>query len=127
MLLLDTDILVNTLRAYLPAIRWLAAQDKADIGIPGFVVLELLNGYRNRREMRLIERHLAPYRVYWPSAGDCDRALAVFARLSLTHRVGVIDVLIAESAIGLGIPLCTFNVRHFRAIPGLVTEQPYQR
>jgi hypothetical protein len=25
-----------------------------------------------------------------------------------------------------GVPLCTFNVRHFRAAAGLVTEQPLQ-
>ena len=51
----------------------------------------------------------------------------VCARLSLSHGLGIIDALIAECAIGLGVPLCTFNVRHFSAVPGLVTERPYAR
>jgi len=29
--------------------------------------------------------------------------------------------------VGLNAMLCTFNVRHFRTIPALVTEQPYVR
>ena len=29
--------------------------------------------------------------------------------------------------VGLQATLCTFNVRHFRAIPALITEQPYPR
>lgn len=127
MRLLDADVLIDTFRNYPPAIRWLTAQNRADIGIPGFVFLELLNGCQNQREMRLIQRTLAPYRLYWPTPTDCDRALVTFAQFSLSHSLGVMDALIAECAVGLGVPLCTFNVRHFRAVPGLVTEQPYGR
>jgi len=39
----------------------------------------------------------------------------------------MLDALIAESAIGLGAELCTFNLKHYNPIMNLVTEQPYQR
>ncbi len=39
----------------------------------------------------------------------------------------LIDSLIAATAIGQGATLCTFNTKHFAAIPGLVTEQPYAK
>jgi predicted nucleic acid-binding protein len=77
--------------------------------------------------MQQLQRHLRQYRVYWPTESDLNRALATFSKGWLSHHIDFVDVLIGECAVGLGIPLCTFNVRHFRAIPGLVTEQPYQR
>ena len=127
MRLLDTDILIDLGRSYPPARSWYAAAQGEAFLVPGFVVFELLTGCDNSLAVRRLQRWLQPFRIYWPNAMDCERAMATFARLSLSHGLGMIDVLIAESAIGLGVPLCTFNVRHFRAIPGLVTEQPYQR
>jgi predicted nucleic acid-binding protein len=126
MRLLDTDVIIDTMRGYQPAIQWLVSQSNADIGIPGLVFMELINGCRNRREIRFLRRHLSPYTLYWPTATDCDRALATFTRFHVRHSLGVLDALVAECAVGLGVPLCTFNVRHFSVVPGLVTEQPYQ-
>jgi len=39
----------------------------------------------------------------------------------------MIDALIAATALGLRLPLVTFNARHFSAVPGLTTIQPYTR
>jgi predicted nucleic acid-binding protein len=127
MRLLDTDIIVDVMRGHVPAIQWLVSQSDRDIGIPGLVFMEVINGWRNRREIRFLRRHLSPYNLYWPTAADSDRVLATFTRFHWSHSLGILDALIAECAVGLGVPLCTFNVRHFRAVPGLVTEQPYQR
>lgn len=55
------------------------------------------------------------------------QAVANFRRLHLSHGLGLVDSLIAATALSLNVPLCTFNVKHFRHIPGLITEQPYQR
>jgi len=37
------------------------------------------------------------------------------------------DALIAATAIGRGAALVTFNTKHFAVVPGLATEQPYDR
>ena len=95
MLLLDTDILVDIFRGYLPALRWLRALDNASIGIPGPAVMELMHGCRDMQR-------LAPYRIYWPTANDCDRALRDYGRRRLSHGIGVIDALIGECAVGNG-------------------------
>ncbi len=126
MALLDTDIVVDILRGYPPALTWLAAQAVAPT-LPGFVVLELMEGCTTSLAMRRLQKQIASFSIVWSTEQDLNRALAHFPRIWLSHRVDILDVLIAESAIGLGVPLCTFNVRHFRAVPGLVTEQPYQR
>jgi hypothetical protein len=57
----------------------------------------------------------------------CATALELFAKLHLSHSLGLLDAVIAATAIGAGASLCTFNVKHFRAVPGLVTVQPYPK
>ncbi len=42
-------------------------------------------------------------------------------------RLGLIDALIAASAIGLSVELCTFNTKHYRVIEGLTIVKPYVR
>jgi predicted nucleic acid-binding protein len=37
------------------------------------------------------------------------------------------DALIASTAIGHELQILTFDRRHFKAIPGLLTIQPYER
>ena len=39
----------------------------------------------------------------------------------------LLDSLIAACAIGLSADLCTFNLKHYQAVPGLTTTQPYSR
>jgi predicted nucleic acid-binding protein len=72
-------------------------------------------------------RLVAPLPVVWPTEADCDRALSDFAAYHLSHGLGLLDSLIAACAIGLSATLCTFNVKHYRIIPGLLLEQPYTR
>lgn len=127
MRLVDTDVMVDVLRAHGPALAWLRSLGDEEIGLPGLVAMELIRGCSDRREVQHVQRLIEPFRVYWPTWVDCDRALATFARGHLTHRLGVIDTLIGELAVGLGVPLCTFNARHYVAVPSLRTEQPYTR
>lgn len=50
MLLLDTDVMIDVLRGYDPALEWLRSLADEMIGLPGFVAMELLQGCRNRQE-----------------------------------------------------------------------------
>lgn len=123
MRLLDTNILIDVLREYPPAIAWLAStpvEEVEEIGLPCIVVMELIQGRNNLREVRQIERMVKPFPIYWPTEQDCRRALNSFARYNLRYNLGLADALIAECAVGLGVPLLTSNVRHFRAITALV-------
>ncbi len=127
MRLLDTDVMVDILRAYQPAVEWLTSLNDDAPGLPGFVVLELMNGCRNSMEMMRMLKRIEPFHIYWPTDSDCNRALADFARGRLSHNLSILDVLIAECAAGLNATLCTFNTKHFKTIIHLRTEQPYQK
>jgi predicted nucleic acid-binding protein len=124
--LLDTDVCVDIRRRHAPAVQWAAALTEAP-GLPGFVLLELMRGVQSKREMAGLLKDMALFHIYWPTTADCDRAVLTYARAPLSHRIGILDLVIGECAVGLGATLCTFNVRHFRAIPVLITEQPYAR
>lgn len=126
--LLDTDVLVDIVRQHQPAVTWIASLDEDEpIGVPGPVALELIEGCKNRQETNRIMRLVNRYPIYWPSSIDGDRALRSFAQHHLAHNLSSYDALIAQCAIGLSATLVTFNVKHFRVIAGLATEQPYQR
>jgi len=64
-------------------------------------------------------------RTAWPSASACDRALQDFFRFRLSHNLGLLDALIAHTAVELSAPLHTFNQKHYAAIAALTTVQPY--
>ena len=58
MLLLDTDVMIDLIRNYPPAIAWLdeiRAQEEK-VSLPGFVVMELIQGCRNAEEIKRVER-----------------------------------------------------------------------
>ncbi len=126
MRLLDTDLLIDVGRGFLPAVQWLQALPEAP-QIPGVVSMELIAGCQNKAEVRRIQALVAPYAAVWPTEADCRRALADFTQFHLSDNLGLTDALIAATAVGRGATLCTFNVRHFRVVPGLTLEQPYLR
>ncbi|MEW6209297.1 MAG: PIN domain-containing protein [Acidobacteriota bacterium] len=126
MYLLDTDILIDIQRGHPPAIAWFATL--ADLpSVPGFVVMELLQDAENSQQVRKALKMVAPLPIVWPTEADCNNALLHFTTYHLSHNLGLIDSLIAACALGLSATLCTFNVKHYKVVPGLMTEQPYTR
>ncbi len=68
MILLDTDVMVDILRGHQIAIEWLASMSEREIGLPGLVVMELLQGCQKAKEQKKVEKSLAPYQLYWGKA-----------------------------------------------------------
>ena len=126
MILLDSDILIDLLREFPPASEWFVAlPDEEPMFVPGFVVMELIQGCRNKVEQERIQRRLARYAIVWLPPAGCEQALDIFAAHRLSHNAGLLDVLIGQTAVVLGIPLMTFNQKHYSFIPGISTSQPY--
>ena len=126
MYLLDTDVLIDIQRGYAQAVGWFASLAELP-AVPGFVVMELVQDAQNDQQVRKALRLVAPLPVIWPTATDCARALSDFVAYHLSHHLGLLDALIAACAIGHSAILCTFNVKHYRVVPGLLTAQPYPR
>lgn len=127
MILLDTDVMVDILRGYEPAIAWLTTAPDTEIGIPGLVAMELIQGCQNVREQKRIEKALNAYPLFWADSQDCDQALKSFAAHHLSHNIGLLDALIAQTAISMDAELATFNVKHYNVLKELKTTQPYEK
>lgn len=127
MIILDSDVMIDVLRQYSPAITWLETLGEEEIILPGFVVMELLQGCSSKAEQEKVENVLAAFEIVWPSAETCDEALSVFANYHLSHNIGLLDALIGQTAVALDLPLHTFNHKHYAVIPGLTTTEPYNR
>jgi hypothetical protein len=122
----DTDVLIDVQRGHPPALAWFASLTELP-AVPGFVVMELVQDARNTGEVRQALKLVAPLRTVWPTEVDCTRALSDFAAYHASHGLGLLDALIAAIAVGLSARLCTFNVKHYQVVPGLVTALPYPR
>jgi predicted nucleic acid-binding protein len=125
MIVLDTDVAVDILRNYPPAVAWLQGLGSTPLGLPGLVVMELLQGCQNKAEQYRVERFCQPYLLFWPAQADCNRALQDYAAFHLSNNLGLLDALIAHTVVGLNEELATFNVKHYSVVAGLKIIQPY--
>ena len=78
MILVDTDIMIDIFRDYSYAITWLDTLGNEEIILPGFVVMELIQGCGNKTELEKVKKELETYAVIWPTPEICDQALSVF-------------------------------------------------
>jgi|SRR5918912_776520 predicted nucleic acid-binding protein len=126
MYLLDTDVLIDIQRGHPPALTWFKSLTDLP-AVPGFVVMELIQDAQNLKQVRRALKLVAPLSIVWPTTADCNQALSHFTAYHFSHNLGLIDSLIAACAVGLSATLCTFNVKHYKVVPGLMIEQPYTR
>lgn len=126
MVVLDTDVLIDIQRGNAAALAWFSQLTELP-AVPGFVMMELIQDAQNAHQVRQVLKLVAPLPIIWPTEIDCNRALNDFTSYHLSHSLGLLDVLIASCAVGLSVPLCTFNVKHYRVVPGLQIIQPYNR
>jgi len=127
MIFLDTDVMIDLLRQYPPAVAWLDSLGSREIVLPGFVAMELIQGCRDKAEQGEMDRELRAYGVAWPSPAACDDALFIFADYHLSHGLGILDALIGQMAVAMNVALYTFNKKHYSVIPNLKILQPYEK
>lgn len=123
-LVIDTDILVDHLRGQAATSEWLESQD-ADLVVSAITVAELFAGVRGERDSRALEKFLLAFAVL-PATDEIARLAGQYRRTyGPSHGTGLADALIAATASVLGVPLVSFNRRHFPMLPAVV--QPRRR
>lgn len=126
--IIDSSILIDCLRGHADAIAFLAAESvghKARTHL--FVAVELLAGARNKAEMTTINSFIQLLEISAPTEADGLNGLDWYRQLRLSHGVDWPDCQIAATALRLGVPVVTLNVKHFSSFPGLQVIRPYQR
>ena len=122
--LLDTATVVDLLREYPPSATWIAIENQI-FGITKFVWMEIVAGSQNKQSLikatRLIERfELVPI-----TTTDIDWAADKLVQFNLSHKIDLVDCLIASTAHRLQLPLYTRNLKHFTPLLGQLAKKPY--
>ena len=126
-LVLDNDILIEILRGRPEASQWLTSLGSQTVGISVVTRMEILQGARDRQEQTILIAQLNRYELVFLDAGDALQALEWFEAYHLSHGVGIMDCLIAASALRIEKPFYTFNVRLYGPFATLKAQEPYNR
>lgn len=126
-MIFDSDILVDSLRIFPPAVLWLNSLEDDEIFLAGFVVMELIQGCKNKTEQEKVKKEIGKYKIIWPNPKVCNEALHTFSKCHFSHGIGILDSLIGHLALEMKLPLYTFNLKHYAAIQNLKTVQPNKK
>ncbi len=122
--LLDTTILVDMLRSYLPAKKWLDQQQ--NLSVTSIVWLEILEGAQDKRGQNRALELLRRFERIDLMPADFDWAIHMSIKYKLSHNIGMMDCLIASVSHRLNIPLYTINLKHFTPLIGTMAQKPYE-
>jgi predicted nucleic acid-binding protein len=120
--LVDTDVLIWNLRGNAKAAAVL--DGLAGLTISSVSYMELIQGMRNREELRALRRALQFWdaRIVHLDEAMSNRACFLVEEHFLSRSLGLADALIASTAIELGMPLLSGNAKHYDFIEGLALE-----
>lgn len=121
----DTMVLVDLIRNYPPAARWIAAQSTERFGITPGVWLELVEGAQNKQAQAMAVRLLNQFEMTYYIKADMDWAMEQLMAFNLSHNIDLVDCLIASVSYRLQLPLYTRNLKHFRPLLGALAQTPY--
>lgn len=118
---LDTDVLVSDLRGKTSFLRDHQGWDPATTVVNAF---ELFHGAYKSREsstnLSATRGLLSSLRVFGLDLGAAERAGEVLAQAQKSgEAIEIRDLLIGCIARQEGLPILTYNIKHFRKIPGL--------
>lgn len=111
--ILDTVILVDLLRGYLPATTWFTSQANPPFGLTPIGFLEVINGVQNKLKQQQALTLMSQFEMCYLTSTDMDWAMQQLVRYKLSHNVGMMDCLIASVSYRLQVPLYTTNLKHF--------------
>ena len=127
MILLDTDVLIDCLRGLPAADVWLRESAEQDFAIPGVVAMELVVGCQDKADLQRTQALIRQFHVIWPGPPEVKRAFELLVEHRLGVGVSIPDCMIAAMALERGMPLYTFNLKHYQVFPGLEAREPYPR
>ena len=121
--LVDSNVLIDLLRAYPPALTWIASQSW--LGVSYVVYLELLEGTQDRRGEQKALKLINEFELIETMHSDFVWSVEKMLKFHLSHHVSYADCMIAATAYRLQLPLYTQNVKHFQPLLGALATKPY--
>ena len=122
-MLVDTDVLVWLFRGRESAREAIAGC--VDVKLSAVTYMELVQGVRNRDELRLLRRTIGTnaWQVVPLSENIGHRATLYVENQALSHGMRLADALVAATAVECGESLLTANLRHYRFLREISLER----
>ena len=121
---IDTNIAVDLLRSYQPAVQWLETLGRIEVGICSIVYMEIVQGAPDKTKLRVATKFLSQFEIITLTDADQQWAMRQLTKFNLSHNVDLTDALIAAPAQRLNLPLYTRTKHFLPTIPNLVFK-PY--
>ncbi len=117
--LVDTDVLIWYLRGDANAYRLI--HDLNAFCISSVTYMELIQGMRNKVELRTLQKTLKQWQVktIYINEEIAARALFLMEEYFLSHSMQLADSLIAATCLVYGMDIITANDKHYRVVKGL--------
>lgn len=123
--IIDTSLIIEILRNNSQAVSWLANGVNQQLAITPIVWMETVQGATDKQKRQQVIKFLRKFSIEYPIKADSQWAMLQLARFSLSHRIDINDIMIADIAVRLAVPLYTLNVKHFSPLPNIQIVQPY--
>lgn len=122
-MIIDTDVLIWYLRGNERAQKALNSNIPFRISVINY--LELLQGMKNKRELRILQKYLSQWstEILQISESISSRAMFLMEDYCLSHSMELGDAIIAATALECREPLLTANEKHYGYIPNLQIEK----
>ena len=130
-IILDADVIIRGEKAAFDLKDWLASRASDRFGLAAITVAELWHG---------VERATGPHRLarqrYLTAVLELMPILPYTEQTAYQHAriwaileasgkvIGAHDLIVAATALERGDSIATFNIRHFRHVPGLHVVEP---
>ena len=116
-MIFDTDVMIWAFRGNRRALK--AIDDAAERAISSVTYMELLQGVRNKDEMREMKKFLSrlSFATISVTANISNRAMTIMEETALRSDLGVCDALIFATACETGDVLLSGNKKHFKEVP----------
>lgn len=119
MVIFDTNILIELYRGNESVKEEITLLNPGVFYISSITAAEFMIGARDKSDLKKIERQLSKYTIIPINTEISDIFIDLFKTLTLSHRPGIADSLIAATALYYHLPLYTYNKKHFQFIPGI--------
>ena len=117
-LLCDTCVIIDFINGQSQELSTLLNEDKV-LFINSVIEMELLQGARNKNELRVVEKRLGSFRLLMMPQEIFDLATQFIKTYRLSHGLALPDAIIGATAIYYQIPLLTYNTKDFRFLPNI--------
>lgn len=123
--ILETNVIVDLLRNYPPAVAWYKSQPADTLATTPIVWMEAIGGAPNKVRRLKAANFLRRFPFIYPTEASIEWAMQAQITYELQYGVGMNDCLIASASYQTGLPVYTHNLKHYRPLLGQLAQKPY--